>query len=92
MSTELLIQPDFNLTASNSDKLKQQLSEAIHSGKKNIVIDLDGVEIIDSTGLSVLIFAHNRVKNVHPLVLQNVSDDIKRLLSITRLDKYFEIG
>ncbi len=92
MSVELLIQPDFNLTASNSDKLKQQLRDAIHAGNKNIVIDLNGVEIIDSTGLSVLISAHNSVKNVHPLVLQNVSDDIKRLLSITRLDKHFDIS
>ncbi len=91
MSVDIMIQPDYNITAATSDRLKEELTRAIHEGKNNIVIDFKDVNLIDSTGLSILISAHNSVKDVHPLALQNVSDDIKRLLTITRLDKHFQV-
>ncbi|RMH65002.1 MAG: anti-sigma factor antagonist [Calditrichaeota bacterium] len=92
MSQAITIQPDYDITVSKSDTLRDELLRHIQAGEKHIVIDFSSVQIIDSTGLSVLISAHNTIKEEHPLELVNVSDDIKKLLAITRLDKHFKIN
>ncbi len=92
MSQIITIQPDYNITVSSSDVLKDELLRHIRDGADHIVVDFSKVKIIDSTGLSVLISTHNTIKDKHPLELVNVSDDIKKLLAITRLDKHFQVN
>ena len=55
-------------------------------------MDLDGVELIDSIGMGLLIAAHNSLmKNGGKLKVVNPSEDILRLLRTMRLDKHFEV-
>ena len=69
-----------------------RLNEAIAAGSRGVVIDLSGVEFIDSTGLSVLLNGLRRVTRAHgrlALVISNPT--VLRLFEITRLDSTFEI-
>lgn len=63
----------------------QALNESSH-----LVIDLGGVEFIDSTGLALLVQAlkscHARKGAVH---LSNVSPPVSTILQLTRLDRAF---
>jgi anti-sigma B factor antagonist len=69
-----------------------RLNDAIAAGTRGVVIDLSGVEFIDSTGLSVLLNGLRRVTRAHgkmALVISNPT--VLRLFEITRLDSTFDI-
>ncbi len=92
MSQSIILQPDYDITVTSSDTLRDELLRHIQAGSKHIIIDFSSVKIVDSTGLSVLISAHNSIKDENPLELVNVSEDIRKLLAITRLDKHFKVN
>ena len=70
----------------------ERLTEAIESGKTALVLDMTGVEFIDSTGLSVLLTGLRRVTQVHGcLALVCTNPTVLRLFQITNLDSTFDI-
>lgn len=91
-SDKIIIEPDYDIVSLNSNDLKEQILEYLNNGTQQIVIDLSQVNLVDSTGLSVMIAVHNSLKRMgNSLELVNVSEDILKLLKITRLDKHFVI-
>ncbi len=89
----IIVYPDYDITTSTCDQLRDELLKSFQDGIHHITIDFKKVNIIDSTGLSVLISAHNSLKkDGERLKLVNVSDNILKLLSITRLDKHFTVN
>ena len=61
-------------------------------GHYRLVVDLEGVEFMDSTGLGVLVSCLKRAKeHGGDLSLVCTSPQILRVLSITGLDKVFEV-
>jgi anti-sigma B factor antagonist len=67
-----------------------KIHEYIKQNKKNIVVDLDRVDWMNSVGLGMLISALTTVKNAGGrLVLSNI-DKIESILTITRLISVFE--
>lgn len=91
-SGNIIVAPDYDIVSATSDRLKEELLSIISNGSKAITVDMEKISIVDSTGLSVLISTHNSLKKEgNSLELKNVSDNIKKLLAITRLDKHFVI-
>jgi anti-sigma B factor antagonist len=75
-----------------SPQLKRELVEAVDAGCVNIVVDLEGVGFIDSSGLGVLVSGLRRVKeNDGTLRLVSTRDGILKIFRITGLDKVFPI-
>ena len=71
--------------------LHERLHEHIDNGVKKIVIDLSGVDWVNSTGLGILISALTTMKNNGgELKLANVTEKIQSLLTITKLVTVFE--
>lgn len=73
-------------------EFSQRLNDAIAAGTRNVVIDMSGVEFIDSTGLSVLLNGLRRVTRSEgrlSLVVSNPT--VLRLFEITKLDSTFDI-
>ncbi len=59
---------------------------------KKIVVDLEKVTYIDSSGLATLVEILKRTKNQGgSLGLSGMSDKVKSLFEITKLDKLFKI-
>ena len=70
----------------------KRLWAAIESGETAIVLDLSGVEFIDSTGLSVLLNGLRRVHQVHgKMALVCANPTVLRSFHITKLDSTFDI-
>lgn len=72
------------------------LNDALHKltekNKRNIVVDLSGVQSMNSSGLSMLITALTTVKNAGgDLRLAAASKKIESLLVITKLSTVFEL-
>lgn len=72
--------------------VRAALGDAIDAGIEDLLLDLGGVELVDATGLGVLIGAHRRAERAgRRLVLRNVPERIDRLLLATRLHRVLTI-
>ena len=77
---------------STSPVFKEKVYEIIESGKKDIVIDLSGLEFMDSTGLGVLVAALKKTSMEGGSIrLVCNKKSIIKIFTITGLDKVFTI-
>ncbi|MBU4557100.1 MAG: STAS domain-containing protein [Actinobacteria bacterium] len=73
-------------------QLKERLVESIEGGCVNILVDLEQVGFIDSSGLGVLVGGLRRVKeNSGAIRLVCSRENILKIFRITGLDKVFPI-
>jgi anti-anti-sigma factor len=71
---------------------RDALHTAIASGTGPLVVDLAGVELLDATGLGVLIGSHRRARLAgRQLVLRDAAPRVARLLWLTRVDRIIAI-
>ena len=75
-----------------SPKVKESINALIEKEIYNIVVNLEDVRYVDSTGLGVLIGALKRVKEHNGnIVLVCTNPQIKKIFQITGLVKIFSI-
>jgi anti-sigma B factor antagonist len=73
-------------------KLRERIVELVESGSYNLVIDMERVEFLDSTGLGVLVGGLKRVRaHDGSLRLVCTQDRILKIFRITGLTKVFPI-
>ncbi len=63
--------------------LREQLVDLIETGATELVVDLEGVDFIDSTGLGVLVGAVRRARSA--------DGDVRLVCTNTRLLKVFDV-
>ena len=77
---------------STSPAFKDKVYEIIESGKSDVVIVLDGLEFMDSTGLGVLVAALKKTSMEGGRIRLVCSRrNIMKVFTITGLDKVFPI-
>ena len=77
---------------STAPRFAQCLQETIDQGNTRLVLDLSGVEFIDSTGLSALLNGLRRVIQAHGrMAIVCANPTVLRLFQITSLDETFDI-
>ena len=73
--------------------LREKVKSLLAEGKKNIVLDLKNVTMIDSSGLGALVAAHSSAKSSGAaLRLCNLGTRTNELLQMTRLVTVFEVS
>ncbi|MGH2725236.1 MAG: STAS domain-containing protein [Actinomycetota bacterium] len=73
-------------------QLREELTGLAEGGRTRIVVDLAGVDFLDSTGLGVLIVGLKRCREQDgALALVGPTEPVQKVLSITGLDKVFPI-
>jgi anti-sigma B factor antagonist len=71
--------------------LRAWLGRVLDDGAAQVVVDLSGVEFMDSSGLGVLVGAHKRLVRLGGrLSVVGVSSAVARLLSVTGLARVFD--
>lgn len=80
------------LDAHNSTDLKTRLLSLFEDGKSNMVINLEGVRFVDSSGLGALVsgFKNASARN-GSLKLSNLQPQVQSMFELTRLHRVFEI-
>jgi anti-sigma B factor antagonist len=77
---------------STAPAFREQLNAVIEGGTAMLVLDLSGVDFIDSTGLSVLLNGLRLVNQRHArMALVCANPTVMRLFQITSLDATFDI-
>ncbi len=72
------------LDLASSPALEEELDRVVASGAQLVIVDLRELEFMDSTGLSVLVRAHQRAEEQGKRFgLVNGSQQVQRLLTLT---------
>jgi anti-sigma B factor antagonist len=73
-------------------KLREQLAELVDAGRHDIVVDMQGVEFLDSTGLGVLVGALKRLRSAGgSFALVCDKEPLLKIFRITALDQVFPL-
>jgi anti-sigma B factor antagonist len=75
----------------NAEELRSALHGAAAPEPARLVIDLSGVEFIDSTALGVLVEARRRLANRRAFLLAGAGRDVRRTLEVSGLDRHFGV-
>lgn len=87
-----IVSLDGEVDVYTAPRLKEALVSAIEGGCSNVVVNLEGVGFIDSSGLGVLVSALRRARERDGVVrLVCTRDNILKIFRITGLDKVFPI-
>jgi len=88
----LLLVEEERLDAHNSGDLKNQMLKLFEEGKHNLVVDLQAVRFVDSSGLGALVsgFKNASSRNGN-LKLAGLQLQVKSMFELTRLHRVFEI-
>lgn len=89
MSRQVFIAPHKDIVASEAQELRRKIFAIIGEKPGKLVVDLEGVNLIDSIGLGVLISARNHLKKAGgELVVTNVSKEIYQLIRQMHLERH----
>jgi anti-sigma B factor antagonist len=73
----------------NAQEVRNVLVEHTAGDPERVVVDLSGVEFIDSTALGVLIEARTKLANRRAFLLAAPAVETRRALEISGLDRHF---
>ncbi len=88
----ILIVPDGEIDLNNSPDFRKILQENIQNSSAGILVDLSQVKYMDSSGLATLVEAfQTTTKTRKKLAIFSLTDTVRNVFSITRLDEIFPI-
>ncbi len=79
------------IAADIAPRFKAYLSEYISDGNRAIVLDLEAVTFIDSSGLGALISSLKSMGNNGDLVISGARATVANMFKLTRMDKVFRM-
>ena len=90
-SVEIVEMPS-QLVMANAPEMRQAIKKIIDEGGSQLILNLKGVEFIDSSGLSVLVSALKAANAAGgEVVLVGPNAGVRSLIELTQLHKVFEI-
>jgi anti-anti-sigma factor len=90
--SQTIIKPGMDVVASMAEDFKIELLSVINESSTDVVIDLEGVEMLDSVGIGVIIAAHNTLnQSDRKLKVINVVKDVYGLFATMRLNRRFTV-
>ena len=88
----LLTLNEERLDAHNSGELKSQMLKLFEQGKNNLVVDMQAVRFVDSSGLGALVSGFKNASSRNgSLKLTGLQLQVKSMFELTRLHRVFEI-
>ncbi|MDE2058958.1 MAG: STAS domain-containing protein [candidate division NC10 bacterium] len=88
----LIVTPlEERLDARVATDFKERMTELIASGNTKIVLNLSGVEFIDSSGLGAIVSSLKRMGGRGELVVCGLQETTMTLFKLTRMDRVFQV-
>lgn len=85
-----MIAPVGRLDVAGAPALKDAVSEVVKDGPQRVVIDMEGVSFVDSTGLGSVIAALKQIRGTQgELRLAAPNQQVRVVLELTTLDRVF---
>ncbi len=77
--------------ASKAPIFKDEMAKCIESGPNQVVLDLSGVDFIDSSGLGAIVSCLKRLGPAGSLAIAGATGGVSRLFALTRMDRVFAL-
>jgi anti-anti-sigma factor len=88
----LRLKPQVDLVASTVEAQRDTMMKALESGASAVVLDLDGVEQLDSLGITLVLGLFKTCQKAGtPFSIEGVKSDIMRVFRLFNLPKFFPI-
>lgn len=92
MNPVKVVQPVGILDGTQVEQLHQQVDAAVDAGASIILVDLQEVSFMDSSGLGALVIALKKVRAIgKKLCICSISEQLRILFELTSMDRIFEI-
>lgn len=86
-----IIQPSGILDGIRGNQLRREVSDVMATGADIVLIDLQSVNFIDSSGLGSLVSAMKTVRSAGSrLFICSVNDQVRMLFELTKMERVFE--
>lgn len=80
------------LVVTNRQEFKQAILDAVEQGSTTVIVDFTEATYIDSSGLGALVSLNRRLRDAGgDLRLVGLSDELRTLFELTRLDALFPL-
>lgn len=90
-----IIRFEGKMVMANAAHYRQEVLEIVNAGEARLVLDLEKVDFMDSSGLSVLVSAlkaaRARPDKEGEVALLKLTDTVRALIELTRLQQIFPI-
>jgi anti-sigma B factor antagonist len=87
-----VIQPSGIFDGTKANGFEQEINQCLETGAEIILVDLENVSFMDSSGLRVLVSALKIIKaSDRKLVVCSVNKQVRLLFELASVDKFFEI-
>ena len=82
-----------DIVAASVPQLRAAMRDLLGRGERDIVLDLASVQMVDSSGLGLLIAAHNSLRKAGgQLAVIHVSAEIMELFRTMRIHQHFSVS
>lgn len=79
------------IDASVAIQFKDAMRALTNGGPKRVILDLDRVEFLDSSGLGAVVASMKQLGEGQALELAGLSSAVEKVFRLTRLDSVFQI-
>ncbi len=91
-STIYIIDVSGDMDMYNAYKVKNLVNKMIEKNIQNFIINMEGVNYIDSSGIGALIYVHSELKKRNmKFRIANIRGTVKKVIELTKLMGYFKI-
>jgi anti-anti-sigma factor len=92
--TKAVVRPDGDsIVAASLPELRSKIRAIVGEGVRELVVDLTDVHMVDSSGIGLLISAHNSLRKVGgSLAVIHVSQEILELFQTMRMHQHFSVS
>lgn len=87
-----ILDVDGDIDLYSASDLRDSVFEQIDIGKTKVIINLENVTYIDSSGIGTLITSLSKIKKINgKMCIINVYDSVKKVFELTKLTTFFKI-
>jgi len=91
--TAIVVRVEGRLNAASAVSVKGAFKEQAQKGARTILVDLSGLQFIDSSGLAALVSGYKLAREAGGILkLAGLGEQIRAVFAVTHLDRVFEIA
>jgi anti-sigma B factor antagonist len=88
----VVVRVDGDVDVASTLALRDTLGEAMGDGRTTVLLDLSGVEFLDSAGVGLLVSAHRRAQAASGVfMVAGITPTVARVLELTRTDRVLQV-
>lgn len=92
LANAMVVKPiQSRLDAKIALSFKEEVIALINEGNTKIILDLSGVDFVDSSGLGAIVTCLKILGRKGELVISGVKNDVMTMFVLTRMDRVFQM-